>query len=163
MYIRTKNREAPLVWINRDTHPISLSRMILTMTENAREVSAVYIIDTAIPEMIWMVRVNPSKNPKFHRNEIEVGVGKSRRDFFIRLAIGFIFISCFFIRMRSLMFGLGGVRERIRLVGLELGLSLSILVSFVLRMILCLPVVFLTLLFLVLELLELPARRCFFS
>jgi len=96
MYIRTKNREAPLVWINRDTHPISLSRMILTMTENAREVSAVYIIDTAIPEMIWMVRVNPSKNPKFHRNEIEVGVGKSRRDFFYQACDWVYFYFLFF-------------------------------------------------------------------
>ena len=93
MYISTKNREAPFVWISRETHPISLSRMILIITENAREVSAVYIIDTTSPEMIWRVRVNPSRNPKFHKNEIEVGVGKSKRDFFIKFVTGLLFIS----------------------------------------------------------------------
>jgi hypothetical protein len=52
MYIRTKNKEAPFVWIIRETHPVSLSRMIFTITENAREVSAVYIIETTSPETI---------------------------------------------------------------------------------------------------------------
>jgi len=52
MYISTKNRDAPFVWISREIHPMSLSRIILIMTENAIEVSAVYIIDTTIPEMI---------------------------------------------------------------------------------------------------------------
>jgi len=51
MYINTKNRDAPLVWISREIHPMSLSRMILTITENANEVSAVYIIDITVPEM----------------------------------------------------------------------------------------------------------------
>ena len=83
---------------------MSLSRIILTITENASEVSAVYIMETTVPEMICRVRVNPSKNPKFHRNEIDVGVGRSIRDFFIKFVTGFIFISCFFIRMRSLEF-----------------------------------------------------------
>jgi len=87
--------------------------MILIITENAREVSAVYIIETTSPEMIWRVRVNPRRNPKFHRNEIEVGVGKSISDFFIRFVTGFIFISWVFIRMKNLMFGLGGDRGMI--------------------------------------------------
>jgi len=117
MYISTKNREAPFVWINREIQPMSLSRMILIITENAREASAVYIMDTTRPEMIWRVRVNPSKKPKFHRNEIEVGVGKSMRDFFIKFVTGLLFISCFFIRMRNLEFGLGGDRVMTRLVG----------------------------------------------
>jgi len=97
MYISTKNRDAPFVWISREIQPMSLSRMILIITENAKEVSAVYIIDTTRPEIICRVRVNPSRNPKFHRNEIEVGVGRSIRDFFIRFVIGLLFISCFFI------------------------------------------------------------------
>jgi len=90
--------------------------MILIITENASDVSAVYIIETTIPETIWRVRVNPRRNPKFHRKEIEVGVGRSIRDFFIRFVTGFIFISCFFIRMRYLGFGLGGGHGRILLV-----------------------------------------------
>jgi hypothetical protein len=110
MYIITKKRDAPFVWIRREIHPISLSRIILIIMENAKEVSAVYIIDTTSPEMICRVRVNPSKNPKFHKNEIEVGVGRSRRDFFIRFVTGLFLISCFFIRMRSLGFDLGDVR-----------------------------------------------------
>jgi hypothetical protein len=99
---------------------MSLSRIILIITENANEVSAVYIIDTTNPEMIWRVRVNPSKNPKFHKNEIEVGVGRSIKDFFIRFVIGFLFISCFFIRMRNSKFGWGDAHGRILLVRLRL-------------------------------------------
>lgn len=120
MYISTKNRDAPFVWISRDTQPVSLSRMIFTITEKASEVSAVYIIETTNPEMICSVNVNPSKNPKFHKNEIEVGVGRSSSDFFIRFVIGLFFISCVFIRMKSLGFDLGGVREMIQLEGLGL-------------------------------------------
>jgi len=52
MYINTKNKDAPFVWIIRETHPMSLSRIILIITENASEVSAVYIIETTNPEMI---------------------------------------------------------------------------------------------------------------
>jgi hypothetical protein len=95
--------------------------MIFTITENAREVSAVYIIETTSPEMICRVNVNPKRNPKFHRNEIEVGVGKSRRDFFIKFVSGLFFISCVFIKMRNLVFGLGGVREMKLLAGSQLG------------------------------------------
>jgi hypothetical protein len=121
--------------------------MILTIMENAKEVSAVYIIDTTSPEMICRVRVNPRRNPKFHRNEIEVGVGKSSRDFFIRFVIGLFFISCIFIKMKSLMFDLDGVREMRLLVKLKLGLLLLLLEDFVLKMILCLLKVSLILLF----------------
>jgi hypothetical protein len=136
--------------------------MILTITENASEVSAVYIMDTTSPEMICSVNVNPSRNPKFHRNEIEVGVGRSKRDFFIRFVIGFIFISCFFIKMKCLEFGLGDARVMIRLAGLGLGWLLSVLVGFVWRMLLCLWRVFLVLLFLILGLIELLLRGWFF-
>jgi len=117
IYINTKNKDAPFVWISRETHPMSLSRMILIITEKARDVSAVYIIDTTNPEMICRVRVNPSRKPKFHRNEIDVGVGRSKRDFFIRFVTGLLFISCFFIRMRNLVFGWGGDHVMTRLTG----------------------------------------------
>ena len=32
MYIRTKNKEAPLVWTIRVTHPVLVSRIIITIT-----------------------------------------------------------------------------------------------------------------------------------
>jgi len=73
-------------------------------------VSDVYIIDTISPEMICMVRIIPSMNPMFHMYEIEVGVGRSSKDFFIIFISGFFFISLFFIRRKNLVFGVGGGR-----------------------------------------------------
>jgi len=52
----------------------------------------VYIIDTTSPEIICRVRVKPRRKPMFHRKEIELGVGRSRRDFFKIFVIGFVFI-----------------------------------------------------------------------
>jgi len=49
--------------------------------------------------MICKVRVNPSMNPMFHRNEIADGVGRSSSDFFRRFDIGLFFISWIFIKM----------------------------------------------------------------
>jgi len=91
----------------RVAHPVSLSRIIFTITEKANEVSAVYIIDTTRPDTICRVRVSPKRNPKFHKKEIEVGVGKSSRDFFIMFVMGLIFIICLFIKRRCLSFGMG--------------------------------------------------------
>jgi len=99
MYISMKNKDAPFMCSIRVIHPMSLSRMIFTMTWNDMEVSAVYIIDTISPDAICIVSVNPSMNPIFHMYEIDVGVGRSKSDFFIIFVIGFVFISCFFIRM----------------------------------------------------------------
>lgn len=52
----------------------------------------------------------------FHRNEIDVGVGRSSNDFFIMLNIGFSFISCVFIRRMWLLFDLGDGRGLLLLV-----------------------------------------------
>ncbi len=87
------------MWRTRVTHPRLTSRIILTIDENARFVSATYSMDTNSPVRICRVRVMPKRNPRFHKKEIEVGEGKSRRDFFIIEVIGFIFSSCFFIKM----------------------------------------------------------------
>jgi len=57
--------------------------------------------------MIWRVRVIPRRNPKFHKNEIDLGDGRSARDDFKMEAIGWVFISCCFIRMKNLGFGMG--------------------------------------------------------
>jgi hypothetical protein len=50
----------------------------------------------------------------FHRNEIEVGDGKSTRDEFIIFVRGASLIICFFIRMRMLGFGWGCGLVRLR-------------------------------------------------
>ena len=70
--------------------------------------------------MICNVSVNPSRNPMFHKNEIEVGVGRSSKDFFIMFDIGFSFINCVFIKMMCLLFDLGGDRVLLLLVSLGL-------------------------------------------
>lgn len=93
MYRRMKNSDAPFIWIIRVTHPLFMSRMIITITLNALSVWAVYIIDRNSPVMICIVSVIPNRKPKFHMNEIDVGVGKSIRDFFIIFIIGLVFIS----------------------------------------------------------------------
>ena len=97
MYNSTKNREAPFMWIIRVTHPVLMSCMIPTIVENAVFVSALYIIDKMIPETSCSVRVIPSRNPIFHKNEIDEGVGRSISEDFIIFRIGLFFVSCFFI------------------------------------------------------------------
>ena len=81
----------------RITHPIFLSRMIITIVLNTVSVWAVYIMDRISPVITCVIKIIPSMNPMFHRSEIEVGVGRSIRDFFISAVMGFLFISCFFI------------------------------------------------------------------
>jgi hypothetical protein len=49
------------------------------------------------PEMICRVRVIPRRNPMFHRYEMDEGVGRSDREDFIILMIGWVFVSWFFI------------------------------------------------------------------
>ena len=107
-----KNKEAPFAWMIRVNHPILLSRIMLIMAWKASSVLGRYIIDVISPVMICSVNVIPRRNPRFHRNEIDVGVGRSVRDFFIVLGIWFFLISCFFIRMKLTLFGMVGGRVR---------------------------------------------------
>lgn len=51
--------------------------------------------------MICSTRVIPSRDPMFHRNEIELGVGRSAREDFTMDAMGWVFIVCFCIKMMS--------------------------------------------------------------
>jgi len=75
-----------------------MSCIILTIVENAVEVSALYIIDKISPEIICKERVIPRRNPIFHINEIDEGVGRSINDVFTIFKIGLFFVSCFFIK-----------------------------------------------------------------
>ena len=79
------------------------------MLANAEEASPVYNIDRISPEASWRDRVMPSKNPTFHRNEIDEGVGRSSSDFFSIFRIGFFFVSWVFIRRRWILIGWGCV------------------------------------------------------
>lgn len=92
IYKRMKKREAPFMWIIRVTHPVLMSCMIFTMDVKAMLASELYIMETINPEMICRVRVIPRRNPMFHMKEIEVGVGRSRREAFTILKIGSVFI-----------------------------------------------------------------------
>jgi len=74
-----------------------MSRDIIITDWNESLVSAVYNIDTNNPEIICKVSTIPSIKPMFHISEIEVGVGRSNSDFFIKFVTGFNFISCIFI------------------------------------------------------------------
>jgi len=67
--------------------------MIFTIFLKAVEVSAEYIIDKIRPEMICNDRVIPSRKPKFQRKEIDEGVGRSIRAFFIIFRMGLVFVS----------------------------------------------------------------------
>lgn len=46
--------------------PVLISCIIPTMVAKAVLVSALYIIDSTIPEINWRVRVIPRRNPIFH-------------------------------------------------------------------------------------------------
>ncbi len=77
--------------------------------------------------IICRVRVIPNRNPIFHRYEIEEGVGRSERDAFRILRIGWVLVSWFFIiRTMNLGFGRVGVSEQLvwKVSRLELGLLL---------------------------------------
>jgi hypothetical protein len=97
MYIRIKNRDAPFMWIIRVIHPVLMSRVIMTMILNTDSVWGEYTIDKNSPVMICRTRVIARRNPMFHINEIDEGVGRSIRDLFTMFSIGLIFLSCFFI------------------------------------------------------------------
>jgi hypothetical protein len=97
IYITIKNKEAPFMCSIRMTHPIFLSRIIITIVLNTVSVWAVYIMDKIRPVIICVTRIIPNMNPMFHNNEIDVGVGRSMRDFFISIVTGFFLISWFFI------------------------------------------------------------------
>jgi len=97
MYITMKNSEAPFMCNIRITHPILLSRIIITIVLNTVSTCAVYIIDKISPVITWVIRIIPNMNPMFHSREIDVGVGRSIRDFFTKDVMGFFFISWDFI------------------------------------------------------------------
>jgi hypothetical protein len=78
-------KEAPFMWMFRVAHPISLFRMIISMFLNAVSTVGVYSIDRNSPVRICVVSRIPSINPIFHRNEIDVGDGRSVRDFLLGL------------------------------------------------------------------------------
>lgn len=43
------------------------------------------------PVIIWIIKHNPNNDPKFHKDEIFDGVGKSINELFIILIIGCVF------------------------------------------------------------------------
>lgn len=57
--------------------------------------------------MICRVRVIPSRNPMFHRNEIDEGVGRSKSEDLIIITIGLVLDSWIFIRKLRTQIGLG--------------------------------------------------------
>ncbi len=73
-------------------------------------------MDTISPVMICSDRIIPRRNPMFHNREIDLGDGRSTSDELTIFISGWVFISCFFIRRRSLRFG--GDCDRGRLVRL---------------------------------------------
>ena len=93
----------------RVIQPMLLSFIMFTIDLKAVLVSAVYIIETIKPVAICRVRVIPSRNPMFHMNEIDLGVGRSIREFFIIFNSGLFFISCVFIKMMRIRSGRGDV------------------------------------------------------
>lgn len=74
-----------------------MSCMMSTMFEKAMIALELYLMDRNSPETICKVRVIPSRNPMFHRVEIEAGVGRSIKDFLRILVIGFDFMKFVFI------------------------------------------------------------------
>jgi len=93
------------MWMIRVIHPVLMSRMIITITLKAESVWAVYIIERIRPVTIWRPRVIPSKNPMFHKNEMDDGEGKSSKELFTIFRIGLFFVSWFFIKMMKRLFG----------------------------------------------------------
>jgi hypothetical protein len=85
---RIKNiNEAVFVWINRVIHPLSTFRMIIS-TELKDSLDFVRkCIDNITPVMICIDKDAPRRNPEFHSDEIEDGVGRSVSELFIVLII----------------------------------------------------------------------------
>ena len=77
------------------------------MLGNASIVSGVYIIERIRPEIVCAVRVIPRRNPMFHINEIDVGVGRSLKEDLAKVRRGLFFVLCVFIRMRMRLIELG--------------------------------------------------------
>lgn len=70
-------------------HPSFTSRIIITIVLNTVSVWGEYTMDSIIPVMICIISVTPSRNPMFHMNEMDDGVGRSISDFFIIRVRGF--------------------------------------------------------------------------
>ena len=74
--------------------------------------------------MICIIRVIPSRNPMFHKNEIDDGEGRSISELLRIFPIGWFFISWVFIRMMIEELGLGSTHELKCTPWLRLELSL---------------------------------------
>jgi hypothetical protein len=97
IYIKMKNRDAPFIWIIRVTHPILISRIIISIVLKTVSACGKYLMESTSPVMIWRVRVIPRRNPIFHSREIDEGVGRSIKEVLIIFNIWLCFISFFFI------------------------------------------------------------------
>lgn len=56
-------------------------------------------MDSKIPDTTWDVSVIPSRNPMFHKKEIDCGVGNSNRDLLAMLISGSLFIILVFFNI----------------------------------------------------------------
>lgn len=83
IYIKIKNIEAPLEWIDRISQPLFTSREIWDIILNAVLISLEKFIAKKSPLRIWILKHIPKRDPIFHIYEIFEGVG--------RLIIGFKF------------------------------------------------------------------------
>jgi hypothetical protein len=55
------------MWIVRVIHPRLMSCIMFTIEIKASLASALYLIEMNSPDMIWRIRVIPSRNPMFHK------------------------------------------------------------------------------------------------
>lgn len=78
-------------------HPLLMFLIIRMEDSNAIWVSGMNTEDAKIPEIIWMDRIIPRRNPMFHRELIGDGDGRSVKDLFIIFVIGLFFNSIVFI------------------------------------------------------------------
>lgn len=99
----------------RVIQPVLISCIIPTMVEKAVAVSALYIMDRTIPEISCRDNVIPKRNPIFHINEMDEGVGRSSREIFMVFRMGFFLVLDFFIRILRKPFEWGGMTERLGL------------------------------------------------
>lgn len=75
-----------------------MSRIMWITDSNAISVEAMKFIDNTNPVITCSIRVIPSRNPKFHRNEMANGVGTFKRESSTILTSGSLCeISYFFI------------------------------------------------------------------
>jgi hypothetical protein len=78
-------------------HPLLMSLTIMMEDSNAIWVSGMNTEETRIPEMIWIDKIIPRRNPMFHKELIEDGDGRSIKDLFMIFVIGLFFNSVNFI------------------------------------------------------------------